>query len=144
MSETVTFDKSGANLAAPEAISADREAHQYPPVRYLNNVVEQDHLAIKRRTRPMLGFKRFRCARILLVRIELMHMIARGQMQCAPEKTTRPPPINSITLQHKQYFAYQYRASLESYCGKAILRPHYWCDRAYSAYTSQSAILIRA
>ena len=51
--------------------------------KYLNNVVEQDHRAIKRRTRPMLGFKTFRCARILLVGIELMHMIAKGQMHCA-------------------------------------------------------------
>jgi hypothetical protein len=31
----------------------------------------------------MLGFKTFRRARILLVGIELMHMIAKGQMQCA-------------------------------------------------------------
>ncbi|SCU76708.1 Integrase catalytic region (fragment) [Cupriavidus necator] len=37
--------------------------------------------AIKRITRPMLGFKGFRCARILLGGIELMHMIAKGQMQ---------------------------------------------------------------
>ncbi|SAL87821.1 integrase catalytic region [Caballeronia terrestris] len=33
------------------------------------------------RTRPMLGFKNFRCARILLSGIELMHMIAKGQME---------------------------------------------------------------
>jgi transposase-like protein len=45
--------------------------------------VEQDHRAIKRRTRPMLGFKDFRCARILLSGIELMHMIAKGQMKDA-------------------------------------------------------------
>ena len=45
--------------------------------KYLNNLVEQDHRAIKRRTRPMLGFKTFRCARILLAGIELMHMIAK-------------------------------------------------------------------
>ncbi|MGF6638459.1 putative transposase [Paraburkholderia sp. MM6662-R1] len=82
--ETVTIDKSGANLAALEAINAGREA----PIRirqskYLNNLVEQDHRAIKRRTRPMLGFKTFRCARILLAGIEIMHMIAKGQMKCA-------------------------------------------------------------
>ncbi|MGF6852937.1 transposase-like protein [Paraburkholderia sp. CI3] len=45
--------------------------------------MEQDHRAIKRRTRPMLGFKDFRCARILLSGIELMHMIAKGQMRDA-------------------------------------------------------------
>jgi transposase-like protein len=50
-------------------------------VKYLNNNVEQDHRAIKRRTRPMLGFKDFRCARILLSGIELMHMIRNGQMK---------------------------------------------------------------
>jgi transposase-like protein len=50
--------------------------------KYLNNVVEQDHQAIKRRTGPMLGFKNFRCARILLGGIEVMHMIKKGQMMC--------------------------------------------------------------
>jgi putative transposase len=49
--------------------------------KYLSNIVELDHRAIKRRTRPMMGFKDFRCARILLGGIELLHMIARGQMQ---------------------------------------------------------------
>ena len=80
--ETVTIDKSGSNLAALQALNAEREA----PIRirqkkYLNNVVEQDHRAIKRRTRPMLGFKSFRCARIILGGIEFMHMIAKGQMK---------------------------------------------------------------
>ncbi|MGF6971335.1 transposase-like protein [Paraburkholderia sp. WC7.3g] len=45
--------------------------------------MEQDHRAIKRRIRPMLGFKAFRCARILLSDIELIHMIAKGQMKDA-------------------------------------------------------------
>ncbi|MFM0131705.1 IS6 family transposase [Paraburkholderia sediminicola] len=80
--ETVTIDKSGSNLAALQALNAEREA----PIRirqkkYLNNVVEQDHRAIKRRTRPMLGFKNFRCARIILGGIEFMHMIVKGQMK---------------------------------------------------------------
>jgi putative transposase len=35
-------------------------------VKYLNNIVEQDHRAIKHRTRPMMGFKDFQCARIIL------------------------------------------------------------------------------
>jgi putative transposase len=82
--ETVTIDKSGANLAALEAINADRETPiKIRQSKYLNNLIEQDHRAIKRRTRPMLGFKTFRCARILLTGIELMHMIAKGQMLCA-------------------------------------------------------------
>ncbi|MGF6961247.1 transposase-like protein [Paraburkholderia youngii] len=79
--EVVTIDKSGAYLAALEAIHAGRET----PIRirqskYLNNIVEQDHRAIKRRTRPMLRFQKFRCARILLGGIEVMHMIVKEQL----------------------------------------------------------------
>ena len=48
--------------------------------KYLNNLVEQDHRAVKRITRPMLGFKTFRCARILIAGIEVMHMIRKGQL----------------------------------------------------------------
>ena len=48
--------------------------------KYLNNIVEQDHRAIERITRPMLGFKHFRCARILIAGIEVMHMIRKGQL----------------------------------------------------------------
>jgi putative transposase len=79
--ETVTIDKSSANLAALEAINADRETPiKVRQTKYLNNIIEQDHRAIKRRTRPMLGFGNFRCARILLSGIEVMHMIKKGQM----------------------------------------------------------------
>jgi putative transposase len=78
--ETVTIDKSGANLPALEAINAERETPiKIRQTKYLN-IIEQDHRAIKRRTRPMLGFKNFRCARILPGGIELMRMIAKGQM----------------------------------------------------------------
>jgi putative transposase len=80
--ETVTIDKSGANLAGLSAINADRELPiKIRQSKYLNNAVEQDHRAIKRIIRPMLGFKSFRCARIILGGIELMHMIAKGQMK---------------------------------------------------------------
>ena len=80
--ETVTIDKSGANLAALEAINAERETPiRIRQTKYLNNIIDQDHRAIKRRTRPMLGFKNFRCARILLGGIEVAHMIAKGQMK---------------------------------------------------------------
>ncbi|BCZ84627.1 hypothetical protein PTKU64_83020 [Paraburkholderia terrae] len=75
--ESVTIDKSGANLAALEAINAERETPiKIRQTKYLNNIIEQDHRAIKRRTRTMLGFKKFRCARILLGGIEVTHMIA--------------------------------------------------------------------
>ncbi|EON18907.1 Integrase catalytic region [Cupriavidus sp. GA3-3] len=80
--DTVTIDGSASNLAALHDVNAERETPvTIRQVKYLNNIVEQDHRAIKRLTRPMLGFKDFRCARILLGGIELMHMIAKGQMQ---------------------------------------------------------------
>jgi putative transposase len=80
--ETVTIDKSGSNFAALQSINGERETPiKIRQSKYLNNVVEQDHRAIKRVVRPMLGFKNFRCARIILCGIELMHMIAKGQMQ---------------------------------------------------------------
>ncbi len=82
--DTVTIDRSGANHAALDAIKADREVPiKIRQSKYLNNLMEEDHRAIKRRTRPMLGFKTFRCARILLAGIETMHTIAKGQMKCA-------------------------------------------------------------
>jgi len=80
--ETVTIDKSGSNLAALHAVNAERETPiKVRQVKYLNNVVEQDHRAIKRRTRPMLGFKDFDCARVILSGIKVMHMIKKGQMK---------------------------------------------------------------
>lgn len=50
-------------------------------IKYLNNIVEQDHRAIKRVTRPMLNFKSFRSARSVLDGIELIHMIHKGQFE---------------------------------------------------------------
>jgi putative transposase len=54
--------------------------------KYLNNLVELDHRAIKRITRPMLGFKAFRRGRILIVGIEIMHMIRKGQLGNTKDK----------------------------------------------------------
>jgi transposase-like protein len=69
-------------LAALEAANAKRDTLiKIRQSKCLNNVVEQDHRAIKRRTRPTLGFKKFRCARILLGGIELMHMIRKEQLK---------------------------------------------------------------
>ena len=48
--ETVTIDKSGSNLAALQALNAERGAPIRIRQKNLNNVVEQDHRAIKRRT----------------------------------------------------------------------------------------------
>ena len=81
--EKITIDKSGTNTAAIEGIRADSAADiGLRQSKYLNNIVEQDHRAIKRIVRPMLGFKAFRCARIILAGVEVMHMIKKGQLDC--------------------------------------------------------------
>jgi len=48
--------------------------------KYLNNIVEQDHRAVKRLTHPMLGFKAFWAARCTIAGIEVMHAIRKGQL----------------------------------------------------------------
>jgi putative transposase len=91
---TVTMDKSGSNLAALHAMNAERETPiKVRQVKYLNNIVEQDHRAIKRRTRPLLGFKDFNCARVILAGIELMHMIKKGQMKGAGKIAPSAPQL---------------------------------------------------
>jgi transposase-like protein len=56
--EKSTIDKSGAHTAAIESHNTENKAGiAIRQVKYLNNIVEQDHRAIKRQTRPMLGFK---------------------------------------------------------------------------------------
>jgi putative transposase len=93
--QTVTVDKSGANLAALQGINAERETPiKIRQNKYLNNLVEQDHRAIKRIIKPMMGFKDFRCARIILSGIEVMHMIRKGQLKTA--KGTSPSPAEQF------------------------------------------------
>jgi len=78
--EKITIDGSAANEAA---IKSDNKEHgtsiEIRQVKYLNNIVEQDHRAVKRVTRPMLGFKSFDAAQSTLAGIELMHMIKKKQ-----------------------------------------------------------------
>ena len=75
----ITIDKSGANKAAVIGMAAEMDQPiELRQIKYLNNRIEQDHRAVKRITRPMLGFKSFTCARIILAGIETMHMIKKG------------------------------------------------------------------
>jgi putative transposase len=50
---------------------------------YLNNRIEQDHRAIKRRVRPMLGFQTIDSARAILGGIEMIHMMRKQQAKYA-------------------------------------------------------------
>ena len=56
-------------------------------IKYLNNLVEQDHRFIKRITTPMMGFKAFHSAAATIAGIEAAHMIRKGQL---PTNGTTP------------------------------------------------------
>jgi transposase-like protein len=80
--ETITIDGSDANEAAIKSYNEEHGTHiAIRQVKYLNNIVEQDHRGVKRITRPMLGFKSFEAAQDTLVGIELMHMIKKKQLR---------------------------------------------------------------
>jgi transposase-like protein len=66
----------GARVTRAAAYRADVRVRS---CRYLNNIVEQDHRAIKRRCACMTGFKSFRNAAILIAGIELAHRIRKRQ-----------------------------------------------------------------
>src|SRR5664280_2536765 len=61
--EKIAIDKSGANTAAIESVKADACVDIL--MKYFKHIVEQDHRAIKRIARSMLGFKSFWSARII-------------------------------------------------------------------------------
>jgi transposase-like protein len=76
----INIDKSGANTAAIKQYNrVENKRVKIRQCKYLNNIVEQDHRFIKRRTRPMLGFKSFWSARATLAGIELWRMLKKGQ-----------------------------------------------------------------
>ncbi len=87
--ERIVIDGSQTNREAVllcDAVSRlqDHSRRRFKSIRirqsaYLNNRIEQDHRAIKRRIRPMLGFKSFHSARVILGGIEMVHMMHKQQ-----------------------------------------------------------------
>jgi transposase-like protein len=79
--EKITIDGSEANAAAIRTYNQEHGTTiAIRQVKYLNNIVEQDHRGVKWVTRPMLGFKAFEAAQSTLIGIELMHMIKKRQL----------------------------------------------------------------
>jgi putative transposase len=79
--EKITIDGSAANEAAIKSYNQEHGTTiEIRKVKYLNNIVKQDHRGVKRVTGPMLGFKSFAAAQSTLVGIELMHMLRKGQL----------------------------------------------------------------
>jgi putative transposase len=80
--ETITIDGSAANKAAITSYNEEYgTAIEIRQIKYLNNIVEQDHRGVKRITCPMLGFKAFDAAQSTLTGIELIHMLRKGQLE---------------------------------------------------------------
>ena len=95
--DKVTMDKSGANKAGINTINLhlvilfmfggpflQLTTRQ---VKYLNNIVEQDHRFVKKITKPMKGFKDFYSAGATLAGIELHHMLRKGQHEQSANET---------------------------------------------------------
>ncbi|KTD20226.1 DDE-type integrase/transposase/recombinase [Legionella israelensis] len=89
--DKVTMDKSGANKAGIDTINLhltllfilDGVFTQVAvrQIKYLNNMVEQDHRGIKTITKYTLGFKSFQSAEATIAGIELHRMLKKGQMK---------------------------------------------------------------
>ena len=75
-------------LCDAESRLQDRSRPRLRPIRirqsaYSNNRIEQEHREIKRRIRPMLGFKSTQSARVILGGIEMVHMMRKHQAKYA-------------------------------------------------------------
>ena len=87
--EKITIDKSGSNKSALKSINLFLTLLSVlsgvflnifvRDIKYLNNIVEQDHRGIKRIVKPMMGFKSFESAKDTLSGIELHRMLTKGQ-----------------------------------------------------------------
>ncbi len=87
--EKVTMDKSGANRAGGNTINLALALlclfGVFPlqmtirQIKYLNNIIEQDHRFLKRITHGMRGFKAFHSVEATLSGIELHHMLRKNQ-----------------------------------------------------------------
>ena len=76
--KNAAYPKAIETLKAQGTLSPDCQLRQ---VKYLNNLIEQDHRSIKRRTKPGLGFFTFDTAQRTLSGYETMNMIRKGQVK---------------------------------------------------------------
>ena len=84
----ITVDK---NPAYPKAIKELKAAKKLPKIvklrqiKYLNNIVEQDHRGIKRLVKPGMGFGSFNTARRTIRGYEITNMMRKGQVLGVPK-----------------------------------------------------------
>jgi transposase, IS6 family len=75
-------DRNPSYPSVVEALKSEGTLHRrccLRPVQYLNNILEQDHRAIKRRVRASQGFRSFWGAYRTIQGYEAMHAIRKGQ-----------------------------------------------------------------
>jgi transposase, IS6 family len=81
---TISVDK---NAAYPEAFTSSQDEKALPHdcklrrVKYLNNIIKQDHRFIKKRVRACLGYRSFDTAERTIQGVEAMNMIRKGQVK---------------------------------------------------------------
>ena len=81
MPRIITVDKNASYPIAIDELKNEKKLSkniEIRQVKYLNNIVEQDHRYVKRIITPMLGFRSFRSASKTLKGIEVMNMVKKG------------------------------------------------------------------
>jgi transposase-like protein len=77
----INTDKAPSYISAIKNLKEEKiieEQTQHRPIKYLNNLIEQDHRFIKWLINPMLGFQSFKTANWIIQGIEAMHMIKKN------------------------------------------------------------------
>jgi transposase-like protein len=88
----INTDQARLYVAAISGVKKEgilRRRCRHRPVQYLNNILEQDHRAIKRRVKAKQGFREFQAARRTIQGYEAMHMIRKGQARRASGSDVR-------------------------------------------------------
>ena len=75
------------NAAYPDAFTSSQDEKVLPQdcklrrVKYLNNIIEQDHRFIKKRVRACLGYRSFDTAERTIKGVEFVNMIRKGEVK---------------------------------------------------------------
>ena len=88
----INTDKARLYCSAIAAVKAEetlRRRCRHRPVLYLNNILEQDHRAIKRPVKAKQSFREFQAARRTIEGYEAMHMIRKGQARWVSDDDVR-------------------------------------------------------
>ena len=95
----ITIDKYAATEIAIDELIYSGDLACSTTIRktkYLNNIIEQDHRFIKRKLKPMLGFKSLDGAIKTICGIEIMHMLRKGQIEEIQDVLIEVEFINKI------------------------------------------------